>query len=104
MFELPRRRSTLPPINQALGGIHGSNLGIGNDSTNTAVGASYRGRRLLNGAIWVGVTRATTSAGVACWTKNGASFAATDGVSSCSRSHAGDAGRLANYPYYSGSD
>ena|GEM_PF-2091116 len=76
---------------RALGGIHGSNLGLG------ANGSSYRGRRLLNGAAWTGVTRATTKVGVLCWTANNG-----DGISTCDQGHGGQEGMRANYPYASG--
>ncbi len=56
--------------------------------------ASYSGKRLLNGAYWYGVTRATTTSGVTCWGKSG-----TDTVSLCGQSHANDAGNSAQYSY-----
>lgn len=88
--------TTSQPVNQALGGIHGSNVG------KNAGAPSYRGRRLLNGAMWTGVERATTFSPVYCYTKN----TAGDGIASCAGGHTGDrsTGRLANYPYYSGQD
>ena len=82
-------------MNEALGGLHGSNLGKG-----AAGGLSYRGRRLLNGATWLGVTRATTQTAVQCWMSTGS----VDGVNGCNRSHAGTSGEIANYPYFSGED
>ena len=63
-------------------------------SSITTVPVSYSGKRLLNGAFWYGVTRATTTTAVACWGKAG-----TDTVSLCAHSHANDAGNLAQYSY-----
>ena len=60
---------------------------------------SYSGKRLLNGAYWYGVTRATTTTGVACWGKAG-----TDSLSKCSHGHANDSGNSANYSYDDGAD
>ncbi len=73
-------------------------------STNTAgtisvAPQSYSGKRLLNGAYWYGVTRATATTGVACWGKAG-----TDSLSLCAHSHANDAGSIANYSYEDGAD
>lgn len=96
------------PANEALGGIHGSNLGRGKISTEATAGTSYRGRRLLNGAVWVAVTRSSTYVAGTCWTKSGAGFGSpvgTDGISSCGQGHAGNVDmQIANYPYYSGGD
>ncbi|MBW2733957.1 MAG: hypothetical protein JRH20_16335 [Deltaproteobacteria bacterium] len=89
-----------------LGGIHGSNRRkypyAYDPSTDTAnaIGssgppASYSGRRLLNGAYWYGVTRATTTSGTFCWGKAG-----TDVVSACAYAHEGvEGGFNANYSY-----
>ncbi len=87
-----------------IGGIHGSNRGRypyrydpstdTNSTITTGPPQSYSGKRLLNGAYWYGVTRATTSQAVACWGKGG-----TDTVSLCAHSHAGDSGHTANYSY-----
>jgi hypothetical protein len=63
-------------------------------TTLSAVPASYSGKRLLNGAYWYGVTRATTSSGVACWGKAG-----TDTVSTCAHGHENVAGNPAQYSY-----
>jgi hypothetical protein len=49
---------------ESIGAIHGTN------STSLGGGQSYRGKRLLVGATWTGVTRATTGTSVKCWTSN----------------------------------
>lgn len=84
-----------------MGGLHGSNARKGRDSSNNQeVGGSYRGKRLLNGATWIGVTRASTSTEAQCWTK-----AAADTVNACTKGHSGQGGRsAANYNYESGAD
>ena len=106
----------------SLGGLHGTSAGqqwkdwagTGNHVGATAYGvgsgnggvdlADERGTRFLNGATWVAVERATTSAELKCWTKG-----ETDEVNICTQSHgdndvgsmAGgiDGGTLANYDY-----
>jgi len=78
---------------KALGGVHGSNNGLG------PFGTSYTGRRLLNGATWVGVTRSSTGIQMTCYTK-----AATTGISGCGQHTGGASGYRANYPYYSSAD
>jgi hypothetical protein len=84
----------------SLGGIHGSSAQIGRVTTTGGAGATYgannRGERFLNGATWIGVTRATTAVGVTCWTKGTYS---NDNVTNCTRGHAGTAGNRANYNY-----
>lgn len=92
-----------------IGGIHGSSRGkfpfAYDPSTNTSTGiggkvpTSYSGKRLLNGAYWYGVTRATTTTPVACWGKAG-----TDTVSLCAHGHAQDTGKNANYSYDDAAD
>ncbi len=76
-----------------LGVIHGTNAGKG------ASGNSFRGKRFLYGATWTGVTRATTTTAVACWTKN-----STDSVNVCTQGHGGSSGNTANYDYESAAD
>lgn len=84
--------------NQALGGIHGSNLG--NPAIGSPLSTGYRGRRLLNGAMWNGVKRASTFTAIACYT-----LTVDTGIASCGGGHTGDkTGAIANYPYYSGDD
>jgi hypothetical protein len=92
-----------------IGGIHGSNRRRypyrydpstdTNSTITTGPPQSYSGKRLLNGAYWYGVTRATTSQAVACWGKGG-----TDTVSLCAHSHAGVSGNTANYSYDDAAD
>ncbi|MDT8318700.1 MAG: LamG-like jellyroll fold domain-containing protein, partial [bacterium] len=85
---------------KALGGMHGSNLGIGNRlNASTPAGASFRGRRLLNGVTWTGVTRAYTNTGVKCF-----SGGQDSSVASCKRSYNNSVGTAARYAYYSGPD
>ncbi|MDH3976245.1 MAG: NapC/NirT family cytochrome c [Deltaproteobacteria bacterium] len=100
----PEKGTTSPGSpDLALGGIHGSNLGVGRGGT-VFGGPTYslRGRRLLNGAAWNGVTRASTSTGTIC-TYGGTN---PDAVSSClsSTNRYSWAGAKANYPYFSGGD
>jgi hypothetical protein len=61
------------------GTIHGTNLGKGNNGTTVL---SYSGKRLLAGSNWYGVSRSTTAAGGACWTKGSA-----DNVDNCGHTH-----------------
>ena len=91
-----------------IGGIHGSNrlrypfrYDPSTDASTTfnTVPGSYSGKRLLNGAYWYGVTRATTTTAVACWGKAG-----TDTVSLCAHGHQDDTGRTANYSYDDAAD
>jgi hypothetical protein len=91
-----------------IGGIHGSNRrrypfrydpSTDGSSTFSVAPQSHSGKRLLNGAYWFGVTRATTTTKVACWGKSG-----TDTVSLCKHSHYGDGGNLANYSYDDATD
>ena len=86
-----------------IGGAHGSSRrkypyrydpSTNGNTTISAAPGSYSGKRLLNGAYWFGVTRATTSAGVACWGKTG-----TDTVSLCGHGHANAGGNTAQYSY-----
>lgn len=76
--------------NQALGGVHGSNLGVGTNSTQ-----SFRGRRLINGGSWTGITRSATNAQGTCSTRG-------SNISNCG-SYGGGISN-ANYPYFSGAD
>jgi hypothetical protein len=77
------------------GGIHGLNLGIGNNGTTAA---SYSGRRLLAGSSWYAVTRSSTTTAGTCFTKG-----ATDAVDNCGHAHGGVAFQsgTANYDYES---
>jgi predicted CxxxxCH...CXXCH cytochrome family protein len=80
----------------SIGAIHGTN------DTDPGPGGSYRAKRLLVGATWIGVTRATTNAvsgTVKCWTKN-----AVDAVNTCTVGHANTGGNAANYDYDSDRD
>jgi hypothetical protein len=79
---------------ESLSTIHGTSAGVG------VGGESYRGKRFLAGATWIGVTRATTTQGVSCWTKERG-----DAVSTCNKGHTGSLrGNRANYDYDSGAD
>jgi hypothetical protein len=77
------------------GGIHGENLGVGNNGT-TAL--SHSGKRLLAGSSWFAVTRSSATTAGQCWTKAG-----TDAVDSCGHSHSGVSFQsgAANYDYES---
>lgn len=90
---------TLGP-NDTLGGIHGSNLGKDPLGSGGSPG-SFQGRRMLNGASWGRVTRASTTVGVKCWTKP---YNANDSVTTCSAEGNGPTGGLANYDYDSTAD
>ncbi|MBI3752734.1 MAG: hypothetical protein HY266_01650 [Deltaproteobacteria bacterium] len=75
-----------------LGTIHGSNEGVGPNGT------SARGKRLLTGVAWKGVTRSTTTAAGSCWF--GASGAGT--LNGCTQHGNGFTGAMnaaANYNY-----
>lgn len=84
-----------------MGGIHGAS---GKESRNPAGGwavldvsppTNKLGERFLNGAIWGGVRRGTTSAPINCWTKD-----AVDEVNVCTAGHTIKAGNgNANYDY-----
>ncbi len=80
---------------RSLGAIHGTNNLLGPTG-----GASYEGKRFLTGAVWHGVTRASTATAVQCWFANGADAQ----VNNCSHSHSGTGGNKANYDYDSGAD
>ncbi|MBI5527437.1 MAG: hypothetical protein HY897_13975, partial [Deltaproteobacteria bacterium] len=92
-----------------IGGIHGSSRrkypymydpSTTISATFSTVPASYSGKRLLNGAYWFGVTRATTGTGVSCWGKAG-----TDTVSLCAKTHSGTTSSVAaNYSYDDAAD
>lgn len=88
-----------------IGGIHGTNA---RDSRNkdlvlVASGASYRGKRFLNGATWVGVVRASTTQQTRCYTKG--NNVSPDEVNICAQGHSPSTGRsVANYNYESGTD
>ena len=71
------------------GGIHGSSFG-------PWAGTQNRSERMLDGANWKGVTKATTGAGVACWATNGTETGFDAG---CTRGHAGTVGTVARYNY-----
>lgn len=88
-----------------VGGIHGTNA---RDSRNkdlglVASGASYRGKRFLNGATWVGVIRASTTQQTQCYTKG--NNVSPDEVNICNQGHSPSTGRsYANYNYEAGTD
>lgn len=64
------------------GGIHGENVGVGNNG-GTGTPASQSGKRMLAGSSWYAVTRPTTTSGSGhCWTK-----AAADSVDTCTHNH-----------------
>ena len=89
---------------KALGGAHGSNQGIG-DKSGVAVGTSFRGRRLLNGTVWMGVTRAYTNSGVRCFSGGQDGSVTSGSVASCIRNYDGGwVGNSARYAYFSGPD
>jgi hypothetical protein len=70
-----------------LGGMHGTNMGVGPGG-----GVDTMGEAFLNGAALTGITRATTSKNSGgCWTKG-----AVDSVNTCTKGH-GDMGWQANY-------
>jgi hypothetical protein len=86
----------------AIGALHGTTSRNSRDKNLSLVasGASYRGKRFLNGATWVGVVRASTSAATQCYTKGN-----TDEVNVCSQGHSPASGRsTANYDYEAGTD
>jgi hypothetical protein len=70
-----------------LGGMHGTNAGVGPDG-----GVDELGYRFLNGASITGITRGNTSKNSGgCWTKG-----AVDSVNTCTKGH-GDMGWNTNY-------
>jgi len=86
----------------AIGALHGTTSRDSRDKNLSLItsGASYRGKRFLNGATWVGVVRASTSTATQCWTKGN-----TDEVNVCSQGHSPASGRsTANYDYEAGTD
>ncbi len=67
------------------GGVHGSNLGVG------SLGTSEQGKRMMNGASWVGHTLGDVSGSLTCYT-----LSSGTNMSTCTK-HPG--GRAAS-PYY----
>lgn len=63
------------------GGIHGENVGVGNNA-GTGTPGSASGKRFLAGSNWYAVTRPTIAAGGHCWTK-----ASADAVDTCTHNH-----------------
>jgi len=72
-------------------GIHGSNLGIGNQ------GADEMGKRFMNGNSWQGHTLGDASGSVTCYTGNPPAIGQT--MSSCAGQHTGGQSRTPNYYY-----
>ncbi|HHL39999.1 MAG TPA: hypothetical protein ENJ37_05790 [Deltaproteobacteria bacterium] len=83
------------------GGLHGSRWGKNPWGYSGATGAkSYSGRRLLNGATWIAVTRGSTTQAGACWTEG-----SITGMSSCTRHNTGRTmNKYSTYDYESGAD
>ena len=85
-----RDKPNTGPRYLSLGGFHGSNAGIG------LKWDSFRGRRLLNGSRWTGVTRDGTDGSGQCYYSG-------SNITGCSGG-GGGIGTTARYPYYSGAD
>jgi len=87
----------------SMGGLHGADNMKARDYSTGAIGDAanmfYSGKRLLNGATFIGVKRPTTSVNAMFWTKAGLSYPVPDEVNVSGQSLNGANGDTANYNY-----